>query len=1146
MDTTNLKNYSIDKEMTFYSTRDTCVSNSNGGMVFAQQMMGKEKPYYRFASFKCLQDYLDYSKVEERKTWAYHIPPNTPVFEYYDLDCYGTNPFFQNGDGSPLSDHHILNCFIDARKNFQEHLKTTESNGHLYPTLNDNDFYCVRTPIDSKKNKKSFHIYLPNTNIFKNNHQHLKSFVQEFQKFCKEKKHAVDIDMAPYNKNQVLRLLGNHKVGQPNRVAEMYSGDTNSWSLGKIGIFPTGELSDYVATQTKSDSTLYPELDSVVKKAEEQRLKAEERKSNPMPEKNNNEVFEMLNHLSVKRWTEYKDCLSLIWLCKKLGVSDNAIHNLCGKAENYSQDWVDSTIEQYDEDKAKVSIGTLFHYLSEDDPEYIRTSLTKNEKGEEMDYKVIKAERKDRRTKLEQIFYSNETNRRLEEQIDSLFTIEENDFITKEEIDEKVQWVQDITFPSRCVGIHAGLGRGKTTALIRLVKSLPVDARVLILSPRITYAENITAEYNKALDEDRQFYCYTTAKKNMRNMKNISRHKKLVISMESLHYLNISHDSYNKPDLLIVDEANANLFSSVSPETNGKNIDTNIWQFETLLKCSKNVVVADAFLGSKVCQFFTNMCLPLHIFQYKKKLEKRKAIFLTPIHKDVKKEIKKTYKNFQPVLDSMNPSYKLIRDKLKDNKNIYAFCSTRTRLEHWESVFKNDYGIITYSGVSQNDIPQNLNVEWSSKNLVATTSTITVGCNHDRKNIFDNVLIDFSAVSKNIVADAIQGHFRVRNPKGDLYVHVEDNPICPNTPVDIERYREQMNHKIGWYKDRYNGFSNTHKNIQDLIFHNYIEQALSFTASNKMFHRYLKECNYDIVYEDEDEDGDELTFIDEAPEGVDLVKELVDNGITQFQLRELEQLKNQRKLTQDERDKISQFYFIHMFAGGTPSGYRDMKLPVACLAWRIWKAKFGGEQAIKALRLEKQVLEGKVSIKQLVEQRYDDKSQYAEIQKNDLIKIQRVLHVCERLGLKHCNDTDTIIPQERLDEFFNDAWDEYRQIQLDMGIQDKRTKKGKVSQRQFKGCIESVFTKAEHSFCKLKVISQKKITKDGKRVMIREYGLCADAKAIGEDNLEIVNDDINKYDHEKLKVEEIPSKLYDTLDITNKSEEITERKRLLR
>jgi hypothetical protein len=159
------------------------------------------------------------------------------------------------------------------------------------------------------------------------------------------------------------------------------------------------------------------------------------------------------------------------------------------------------------------------------------------------------------------------------------------------------------------------------------------------------------------------------------------------------------------------------------------------------------------------------------------------------------------------------------------------------------------------------------------------------------------------------------------------------------------------------------------------------------------------------------------------------------------------------------------------------------------------------------------LLDGKITLQDLVEKRWD-KMSFAELQSSDLIKISRVIYTCKKLGLKHMNDTDTIIPQEKMDEFYREAKDEYDNFKIDMGIKDRRKDKNKeLTLNDFERLIKSVFTNSSN-FCNLENVNVKRIRINGKQKRVKDFKLNPNKNIIKE--MLIVNHllAINKIDYQ--------------------------------
>jgi hypothetical protein len=557
------------------------------------------------------------------------------------------------------------------------------------------------------------------------------------------------------------------------------------------------------------------------------------------------------------------------------------------------------------------------------------------------------------------------------------------------------------------------------------------------------------------------------------------------------------------------------------------------------------------------------------MYKYHSKAVKKDAVFLKPIDKEVKKEINKKFFNIKERHENkslISNSYKKIGQLLKRNKKVFCYFSTKTNLEYAEQIFGKTYNCEFYSGVSQNIIPDDLNIEWSNKDLIATTGSITVGLNHDKKDVFYTKIIDFNSSSKNNVSDAIQSHFRIRHIiSNKIYVLVEENHVASNFPINMKSLENTLEHKKDWYNKQNKKFSAVPTYIRNLIKNNYFENQLSQVAPTKMMIRYLTDCNYNIVenFEENDEEKDEEKETEgvdeendeneekEPEEQVDLIKEFSKDCPNFIRVKELEDQKLKRKLTQKELDEIDKYWFIQMYTGGTIKGLKDTSLPTIALAHRIWTAKFRSN-TIYAMRLEKKVLEGKITIEQLIEKRWD-KTQFSELQKTDIIKLKRVIEVCKKLGVKHSNDTDTEISQDIIDEFYEEAKHEYEDIMKDMGIEDRRVdKESAVNIKQFTGAVKGVFSRSEHSLCCLKSIRKERKEINGKRIQRSIYKLVPNEFV--KDNTALINNYVNKenlkYDepkYEVIKEDNCSRDIYMKLrDNTYIDEEKERHKRILR
>jgi hypothetical protein len=102
----------------------------------------------------------------------------------------------------------------------------------------------------------------------------------------------------------------------------------------------------------------------------------------------------------------------------------------------------------------------------------------------------------------------------------------------------------------------------------------------------------------------------------------------------------------------------------LSRKTNDIHLENSIWVFEQLLRSSKAVVFADAFLGPKTLNFLDGHSIPTRVLNYQQDMVSREAI-----------EIKGKR---DALLDE-------ILNSLSRNERNYCFIASKSRLILWES-----------------------------------------------------------------------------------------------------------------------------------------------------------------------------------------------------------------------------------------------------------------------------------------------------------------------------------------------------------------------------------------------------------------------------------------------------------------------------
>lgn len=176
----------------------------------------KTKTSKEYACFSTIDDFFNEEDTYSEKN-CYETLAGELV-EIYDIDGDFSLPVFQTSDGEKISDNELLTEFFDARMDFQ-----IEKYPDL-PQLTLNNFLIKKTD-DPKCEKLSFHIIIRNGYKFKDTKQ-MKKHCLNFKNYCKEFCYKVKFDMSIYSKNRVIRMLGHHKINQPERFSYRYEGHT--------------------------------------------------------------------------------------------------------------------------------------------------------------------------------------------------------------------------------------------------------------------------------------------------------------------------------------------------------------------------------------------------------------------------------------------------------------------------------------------------------------------------------------------------------------------------------------------------------------------------------------------------------------------------------------------------------------------------------------------------------------------------------------------------------------------------------------------------------------------------------------------------------------------------------------------------------
>lgn len=741
-------------------------------------------------------------------------------------------------------------------------------------------------------------------------------------------------------------------------------------------------------------------------------------------ELSNNEVKTIFNHLNSKRWEEYESWRTLIWLGLKLGLSEGDIHEYSQDAQNYCEEATTKMIDEYSPEKCNISMGTLFYYLQKD-----------------VDSKTYK-----------ELVNPYILDRLTQNKIDDLIH-------TKGYIEKKDRWVlPEVLEGSKCTVIKAGLGKGKTTASIAHINSKEYD-RIIVLTPRRTFAKSVCNRLNDKC-KGIEFVMYS----NLKGKDYMIRNPYIVIQVESLNRLELNE---NDRTLLLCDEVESVLFQMTVSKTHKEKHIQNLDMLERLFRESTKIICLDAFISNRTLTTLRLMNVPYTYYNYTLPLEDRTCFRIQSSDGHSK--------------EKDNFTTKLLLD-LGQNKKIFLFSSSNNTLTSdfiptIRKKYPNKKVIEYHSKFTSLDLTK-VNDNWKDADVIACTSTITVGCNFDLEDVFDKVYVYANASSKNLVRDIFQATYRIRHIRDKEMIYcIDKRHFGVNLSTHKKEIEQDLKMKYQYIVNQYEqhlqmNYPNkrTPEWIKQLVLSNIYEQNMSIMMLEEMFKRYLTECSYE--HEDiDDEELEEEMDMDEEECIVDDLFEYKDiHELTFSQMKELRKKKIESSLTRMEETQLEKYYFQHMLVEKNCIK-QEMEL------WSVYidygKGKF------RNLSYEKGYKDGSVRICDIVS------DVYPEISSRLALRVELIDEMCTTLGLRHSQDF-TEVSKEKIEGCVEWFKNNSKRIHSVFEIRNNK-KTDKFTARNTTELINKVFSKWGYS----KVKKGKQIKKGirGKQVDVTPYNV---------------------------------------------------------
>jgi hypothetical protein len=639
-----------------------------------------------------------------------------------------------------------------------------------------------------------------------------------------------------------------------------------------------------------------------------------------------------------------------------------------------------------------------------------------------------------------------------DESISVMFDKYSTNYIQKVDIDENVRYVKDLEWEKhrKVLCINSCMGSGKTTSICKWIKENN-PKRVIVLSPRISFAKSITHEYNEKIGEEQQkFKCY----KDMKNS-DIATCNRIVISMESLYKISYDFCMKNPFDLVVVDECQANLTSHTCKETNGKNFDLNSEAFYGMLRSSNKILFCDAFINAKTLDFLTYFQLPTLFLNYKRPMDKRKATILESSERSD--------------YDALFP---YIIDDLEKDKKVYVCITSAKRASEWALTLERKFpnkSIRLYSKGTGKEITD-VRKEWDV-DCVITTTTITVGINYDIPNHFNKCYMSFSSKAKNNVVDLFQCHYRVRHLiDNEIMVHIVDMPER-NNPCD----KTDILNDLKWFelhkKELFDLFELAPLYLKKLLCYNQLEHNLSVSRLTNLVYAFLTECNYDIEIK--------KTTTEEMPHIISVHEDLTPfSSIPLIEKDEFNVLTLKRGkgvvLDDEDKDKIKKYEFVKFFSDGNPNEWVNNNYDD-----EFWKIFNEYRQAkLNNIKTEKKVKNDLSGLDSLFRKEHDI-NQLAVMSSHRSSKVYNMIGILKDLGLDYSQKVGETISKERINDWCEKVRNDETNIRNVFNIRDRRKGKEEMSDKNCITLLNSIFK--DFGYTQLKQVN-KYVMVNGKKV----------------------------------------------------------------
>jgi len=243
-------------------------------------------------------------------------------------------------------------------------------------------------------------------------------------------------------------------------------------------------------------------------------------------------------------------------------------------------------------------------------------------------------------------------------------------------------------------------------------------------SPRISYANNVTSRL-----EHLNFKNYKAFKPNDMT---ITKKKRLTMSMESQYKVIDPFDEKEKSfDIIVLDELETFKKVWINDITHHKHLPENWRVFLQLMRNAKKIIIMDAFPHKAMIEW-VSLLRPEGLITLGNE-------FIPPPQRVIKYDNKDVWR--QSLIDELNKGYNIPlfypykTDDFKKGKGIYCFgMDTFKDIILQETNLEKD-DIMCYHAMSDDNDKQttcDVDIVWSTKRLIISNVSITVGVNYER------------------------------------------------------------------------------------------------------------------------------------------------------------------------------------------------------------------------------------------------------------------------------------------------------------------------------------------------------------------------------------------------------------------------------